>query len=114
MGGMSIGHWIVVLLIVLVLFGAGRLSDIGKGLGEGIKNFKKGLKDEDGGADDGVRVAEKRKPALDADDEPRKLADAAPAKKKVIQLEIGEDDDDDEILRKLAAKKAAQKAARND
>ena len=114
MGGMSIGHWIVVLLIVLVLFGAGRLSDIGKGLGEGIKNFKKGLKDDE--ADDGVRVAEKRKaPAvIDADDEPRKLADTSGAKKKVIQLEIGEDDDEEEILRKLAAKKAAAKAARSD
>ena len=47
MGGMSIGHWIVVLLIVLVLFGAGRLSDIGKGLGEGIKNFKKSMNTKD-------------------------------------------------------------------
>jgi sec-independent protein translocase protein TatA len=109
---MSIGHWIVVLLIVLVLFGAGRLSDIGKGLGEGIKNFKKGLKDED--ADEGVRVAEKRKAALAAEDEPKKLADASADKKKVIQIEIGEDDDEEEILRKLAAKKAAAKAARSD
>ncbi len=33
-------------LAVLLLFGAGRLADIGKGLGEGIKNFRKGLKDE--------------------------------------------------------------------
>ncbi len=32
---------------VLLLFGAGRLADIGKGLGEGIKNFRKGLKDDD-------------------------------------------------------------------
>jgi sec-independent protein translocase protein TatA len=30
----------------LLLFGAGRLADIGKGLGEGIKNFKKGLNDD--------------------------------------------------------------------
>ncbi len=33
-------------LAVLLLFGAVRLADIGKGLGEGIKNFRKGLKDE--------------------------------------------------------------------
>ena len=51
---------------------------------------------------------------IDADDEPRKLADTSGAKKKVIQLEIGEDDDEEEILRKLAAKKAAAKAARSD
>jgi sec-independent protein translocase protein TatA len=109
---MSLGHWIVVLLIVLVLFGAGRLSDIGKGLGEGIKNFKKGLKDDDG--DDGVRVAEKRKAPRVEDDEPKQLAEAPAAKKKTIQIEIGEDDDEEEILRKLAAKKAARKAAESD
>ena len=33
-------------LAVLLLFGAGRLADIGKGLGEGIRNFRKGLKDD--------------------------------------------------------------------
>ncbi len=33
-------------LAVMLLFGAGRLADIGKGLGEGIKNFRKGLKDD--------------------------------------------------------------------
>jgi sec-independent protein translocase protein TatA len=46
---MSIGprEILVILLVVLILFGGSRLSDIGKGLGEGIKNFKKGLKDED-------------------------------------------------------------------
>jgi sec-independent protein translocase protein TatA len=37
----------VVFLIVIVLFGASRLPQIGKGLGEGIKNFKKGLKGDD-------------------------------------------------------------------
>ncbi|MCA9622569.1 MAG: twin-arginine translocase TatA/TatE family subunit [Myxococcales bacterium] len=38
---------LIILGIALLLFGAGRLADIGKGLGEGIRNFKKGLKDED-------------------------------------------------------------------
>jgi sec-independent protein translocase protein TatA len=46
MGGLSPAHWLIVLVIVLLLFGAGRLADIGKGLGEGIKNFKKGLNDD--------------------------------------------------------------------
>ncbi len=36
----------LVILVVVLLFGAGRLGDIGKGLGEGIRNFKKGLADE--------------------------------------------------------------------
>ena len=33
--------------LALLLFGAGRIADIGKGIGEGIRNFKKGIKDED-------------------------------------------------------------------
>jgi sec-independent protein translocase protein TatA len=37
----------IVFLIVIVLFGASRLPQIGKGLGEGIKNFKKGLKGDE-------------------------------------------------------------------
>ena len=35
---------IIIFLIVIVLFGASRLPAIGKGLGEGIKNFKRGMK----------------------------------------------------------------------
>ena len=38
---------LVILVIVLLLFGATRLADIGKGLGEGIRNFKKGVQDEE-------------------------------------------------------------------
>jgi sec-independent protein translocase protein TatA len=38
---------IVVFLIIIVLFGATRLPQIGRGLGEGIRNFKKGLKTDD-------------------------------------------------------------------
>ncbi len=52
---MAASPWqiLVVALIILLLFGAGRLADIGKGLGEGIKNFKKGISDpEDGKAAD--------------------------------------------------------------
>ena len=43
---------LVILGIALLLFGAGRLADIGKGLGEGIRNFKRGLKDKDEDDDD--------------------------------------------------------------
>lgn len=38
---------ILILGVALLLFGAGRIADIGKGLGEGIRNFKKGIKDDD-------------------------------------------------------------------
>jgi sec-independent protein translocase protein TatA len=38
---------LVILLIVIVIFGASKLPQLGKGLGEGIRNFRKGLKSED-------------------------------------------------------------------
>jgi sec-independent protein translocase protein TatA len=38
---------IVILSIVVVLFGASRIPQIGRGIGEGIRNFKKGLKGDD-------------------------------------------------------------------
>ena len=37
-------HWIVVGIIVFLLFGAKRLPELGKGLGEGLKGFKEGIK----------------------------------------------------------------------
>jgi sec-independent protein translocase protein TatA len=44
----KVGVWEIALLVLLalIIFGAGRLSDLGKGLGEGIRNFKSALKDE--------------------------------------------------------------------
>jgi sec-independent protein translocase protein TatA len=46
---MSPGPWqiVIIAVVILVLFGASRLGDIGKGLGEGIRNFKKGIADDD-------------------------------------------------------------------
>ena len=40
---------LIILLIVLVIFGASKLPQLGRGLGEGIRNFKKGLKNDDDG-----------------------------------------------------------------
>lgn len=45
MFGLGAGELLVILLIVLVVFGGGRLADLGTQLGEGIKNFKKGYRD---------------------------------------------------------------------
>ena len=47
MGRIGFSEILILLVIALLLFGAGRIADIGKGLGEGIKNFKKGIKEED-------------------------------------------------------------------
>ena len=49
MPNIGAGELLIIALIALLLFGAGRIADIGKGLGEGIKNFKKGLHDDDEG-----------------------------------------------------------------
>jgi sec-independent protein translocase protein TatA len=35
----------IILVIILIIFGAGRLPEIGSGIGKGIKNFKKSMKD---------------------------------------------------------------------
>ena len=47
MFGMGIGELLVILVIVLILFGAGKLPDIGEGLGRGIRNFRKQIKAPD-------------------------------------------------------------------
>ena len=43
---------VIILLIVLVIFGSSKLPQLGKGLGEGIKNFKKGIKENRDAPDD--------------------------------------------------------------
>ena len=45
--GLGFQELMVILLIVIVLFGATRLPQLGRGLGEGISNFKRGLKSGD-------------------------------------------------------------------
>ncbi len=47
MGSFSIWHWMIVLVIVLVLFGRGRVSEIMGDFGKGIKSFKEGMNEED-------------------------------------------------------------------
>lgn len=47
MGGLSIWHWLIVGIIVLLLFGKGRFSDMMGDVAKGIKSFKKGMTEED-------------------------------------------------------------------
>jgi len=47
MGGFSLWHWLIVLVIVVLVFGTKRLGNIGKDLGDAVKGFKKGMQDDD-------------------------------------------------------------------
>jgi sec-independent protein translocase protein TatA len=47
MGSFSLMHWMVVLAIILILFGAGKLPRVMGDFAKGIKAFKAGMKDED-------------------------------------------------------------------
>jgi sec-independent protein translocase protein TatA len=47
MFGLGIGELVLIFLIVVIIFGASKLPQLGRGLGEGISNFKQGLKGKD-------------------------------------------------------------------
>jgi sec-independent protein translocase protein TatA len=55
----GLGHWelIIILVIILIIFGAGKLPEIGGGMGKAIRNFKKGVTD-----------TEKTDPKVDSED----------------------------------------------
>lgn len=60
-GGIGMPELIVILVIVLIIFGAGKLPEIGAGLGKGIKNFKKATAEP-----------------LESMEKPEKIEDSAP------------------------------------
>jgi sec-independent protein translocase protein TatA len=66
MGGFSIWHWLVVLIIVALIFGTSRLRNIGDDVGNAVKNFRKAMQDED-------------KPAASPESQPKLEQPADPA-----------------------------------
>lgn len=54
MGAMSIWHWVILLLIVVLLFGRGKISEVMTDVAKGIKSFKKGMSDDEDTADRGA------------------------------------------------------------
>ena len=46
MGGLSIWHWLIVLVVVVLIFGTKKLKNIGSDLGGAVKGFKEGMKNE--------------------------------------------------------------------
>ena len=47
MGGLSIWHWMIVLVVVLLLFGSGKVSNLMGDFAKGIKSFKKNMAEDD-------------------------------------------------------------------
>jgi sec-independent protein translocase protein TatA len=58
MGGLSIWHWMIVLLIVVLVFGTKKLKNIGTDLGEAVKGFKDGVKGANATDANGAPAAE--------------------------------------------------------
>lgn len=54
MGTFSLGHWLIVLLVVLIVFGAGRLPKTMGDLAKGIRAFRAGMRDENADATSAV------------------------------------------------------------
>jgi sec-independent protein translocase protein TatA len=61
--GLGITELLIILVIILIIFGAGKLPELGDGIGRGIKNFKKAVKPEE--IDVTPRRGEDRNPGED-------------------------------------------------
>ena len=63
MFGLGVGELVIILAIVLIFFGGGKLPELGAAIGEGIKNFKKGYRESksiDGTPDSEKQPTEKK------------------------------------------------------
>ncbi|ETR75251.1 preprotein translocase subunit TatA [Afipia sp. P52-10] len=77
MGSMSIWHWIVVIAVVLLLFGRGKISDLMGDVAQGIKAFKKGMSEDD-------KTAEKTEPMKSIDNASSQAPQATDANRKAV------------------------------
>jgi sec-independent protein translocase protein TatA len=60
MGEFSPWHWLLIIAIALLLFGPAKFASLGKGLGEGIRNFKSSMKEGAAGEKKDEKVEEKK------------------------------------------------------
>ncbi len=60
MGSFSIWHWLIVLVVVLLLFGRGKIPELMGDMAKGIKSFKKGMADDDEKPEETARTVEHR------------------------------------------------------
>jgi len=83
MGSMSMWHWIVVIAVVLLLFGRGKISELMGDVAQGIKAFKKGMSDEDAAKVEPSKIeASKTEPVKTLDHQQPESAAAAAAKSR--------------------------------
>ena len=76
MGSLSIWHWLIVLAIVVLVFGTGKLKNMGKDLGGAIKGFKEGMKEGD------TPAAKAEAPKQVAEEKAADVVDAKAVEKK--------------------------------
>ena len=60
MGSFSIWHWLIVLVVVLLLFGRGKIPELMGDMAKGIKSFKKGMSDDENEDDGNAKTVEHR------------------------------------------------------
>ena len=72
MGGLSIWHWLIVLVVVVLIFGTKKLRNIGQDLGGAVKGFKEGMKPPEGSADADAQQAAQQIPGKTIDAEVKK------------------------------------------
>jgi sec-independent protein translocase protein TatA len=75
MGGFSIWHWLVVGVLVMLLFGKGKFSGMMGDVAKGIKEFKKGMAEEDEPAKPTPQIEAPVPPVADADKQTDKQSD---------------------------------------
>ncbi|MEO8977414.1 MAG: Sec-independent protein translocase subunit TatA [Casimicrobiaceae bacterium] len=64
MGSMSIWHWLIVLVVVVMIFGTKKLRNVGQDLGGAVKGFKEGMRDESEAARTAAEQQEAQKAQL--------------------------------------------------
>ena len=72
MGGLSIWHWLVVGVLILLLFGKGRFSGMMGDVAEGIKSFKKGMADDEAPPAPTAKIESATPPVIEAEKQPDK------------------------------------------
>ena len=77
MGSFSFWHWLIVLLVILIIFGAGKLPRVAGDLASGIKNFRKGMSE----GEDKDKPAEGTPPVINQQSQPTGTPSGAPADK---------------------------------